>query len=112
MSVTVRFNISRFDPVADNAPYYQAYTIAVPAGMTVLEVLLRIQAEQDGSLAFRYACRGAVCGSCAMVIDGQVRLACRTQVSSLETDTVTIDPLPHQVPARMSHRVRRTFAWD
>jgi succinate dehydrogenase / fumarate reductase iron-sulfur subunit len=51
--------------------------------MTVLEALLRIQAEQDGSLAFRYACRGAVCGSCAMMINGREALACRTQVWGL-----------------------------
>jgi succinate dehydrogenase / fumarate reductase iron-sulfur subunit len=63
--------------------------------MTVLEALLRIQTEQDGTLAFRYACRGAVCGSCAMRINGQVDLACRTQVYALGTDTVTIDPLPN-----------------
>jgi succinate dehydrogenase / fumarate reductase iron-sulfur subunit len=77
------FRIQRFDPGADDAPRYQTYTLDVPEGMTVLEALLRIQAEQDGSLAFRYACRGAVCGSCAMMINGREELACRTQVHGL-----------------------------
>ncbi len=78
-----RFRIFRFDPARDDEPTYRTYPLDVPEGMTVLEALLRLQAEQDGSLAFRYACRGAVCGSCAMLIDGREALACRTQVHGL-----------------------------
>ncbi len=96
MAKTARtFRIRRYDPAEDAAPSYREYVIDVPEGMTVLEALIRIQAEQDGTLAFRYACRGAVCGSCAMAIDGVVRLACRTQVRGLEGETVTVDPLPN-----------------
>ena len=62
--------------------------------MTVPEALLRIQAEQDGTLASRYACRGAVCGSCAMVINGRVDLACRTQVYGLNSKVVTVSLCP------------------
>ena len=58
---TCTFRIWRFDTVSDKGPYYREYALDVPEGMTVLEALLRIQAGQDGSLAFRYACRGAVC---------------------------------------------------
>jgi len=81
------FRIFRLDPSRDAAPTYRTYTLDVPQGMTVLEALLRIQAEQDGSLAFRYACRGAVCGSCAMMINGREELACRTQVHGLPERT-------------------------
>ena len=80
---TCVFSIFRFDPAEDQEPSYRRYSLDVPKGLTVLEALLRIQAEQDGSLAFRYACRGAVCGSCAMVINGREALACRTQVHGL-----------------------------
>jgi succinate dehydrogenase / fumarate reductase iron-sulfur subunit len=83
----------RFDPTRDDEPHYQTYTLDIEEGVTVLEALLRLQAEQDGTLSFRYACRGAVCGSCAMVINGQVGLACRTQVHGLETGTITLAPL-------------------
>lgn len=89
------FKISRFDPAQDEQPYYRDYKLAVPPGMTVLEALLKIQAEQDGTLAFRYACRGAVCGSCAMVINDKIDLACRSQVRDLGTNTITIAPLPN-----------------
>ena len=84
------FRIQRFDPAHEDEPTYQTYTLDVPEGMTVLEALLRIQAEQDGSLAFRYACRGAVCGSCAMMINGREELACRTQVHSLFEEERTV----------------------
>ncbi len=89
------FKIQRFDPEKDDAPYYQEYTLDVPEGMTILEALLRLQAEQDGSLAFRYACRGAVCGSCAMLINGHIDLACRSQVRGLSAGTITVEALPN-----------------
>ena len=77
---SIVFRIKRFDPTDGREAHFQEYRLDVPAGMTVLEALLRIQGEQDGSLAFRYACRGAVCGSCAMRVNGREELACRTQV--------------------------------
>jgi succinate dehydrogenase / fumarate reductase iron-sulfur subunit len=86
------FRIERFNPAEDEAPYYQDYSLDVSQGMTVLEALLRIQAEQDGSLAFRYACRGAVCGSCAMMVNGREELACRTQVHGLVEKERTVYP--------------------
>jgi succinate dehydrogenase / fumarate reductase iron-sulfur subunit len=88
------FRISRFDPASDEKPHYREYSLETSEGMTVLEALLRIQAEQDGSLAFRYACRGAVCGSCAMLVNGQIDLACRVQVRGLG-ESVTLEPLPN-----------------
>jgi succinate dehydrogenase / fumarate reductase iron-sulfur subunit len=91
----ITFKISRFDPAREDKGAYQTYSLDVPEGMTVLEALLRLQAEQDGTLAFRYACRGAVCGSCAMVINGHVDLACRVQVRGLGAETITLEPLPN-----------------
>ena len=62
--------------------------------MNLLEALLRIQDEQDGTLAFRYSCRGAVCGSCAMRVNGQDVLACRTHVEDLLGKPTLVGPLP------------------
>src|SRR5581483_12131689 len=56
------------------------YRLEVGRGMTVLEALIRIKDEQDGSLSLRYSCRSAICGSCAMEINGSEKLACRTSV--------------------------------
>ena len=60
----------------------------------MLEGLLRIRDEQDPSLAFRSSCRGAVCGSCGMSINGRLNLACRVQLHLLAGRRVVIEPLP------------------
>jgi succinate dehydrogenase / fumarate reductase iron-sulfur subunit len=52
--------------------------------MSVLEALFYIQDYYDSTLAFRYACRGAICGSCGVTIDKVPVLACRTQVSTIK----------------------------
>jgi fumarate reductase iron-sulfur subunit len=73
----------------------QKYWIPAKDGMTVLDALVEAQRRLDPTLAFRYACRVGMCGSCAMVINGRERWACRTLLRSLRTGTVTVRPLYH-----------------
>jgi fumarate reductase iron-sulfur subunit len=73
----------------------QVYRVEAGASTTVLDCLVDVQRTQDPSLAFRYACRVGMCGSCAMVINGRERWACRTLVPSLGADTISIRPLYH-----------------
>jgi succinate dehydrogenase / fumarate reductase iron-sulfur subunit len=74
---------------------YEVYDIRSTPGMSVLEALFAVQDEYDDSLAFRYSCRGAVCGSCAMSINREPRLACRTQVSRIaETKSLGLRQFP------------------
>jgi succinate dehydrogenase / fumarate reductase, iron-sulfur subunit len=90
------FKILRYDSTApDREPYFQSYNIRVIPGLTILTVLLRIRDELDGTLAFRCSCRSAVCGSCAMVINGKIDLACRTQAASFGNRTIILEPLPN-----------------
>jgi succinate dehydrogenase/fumarate reductase iron-sulfur protein len=90
------FKILRYDAQApDTKPSFATYRISVIPGLTVLAVLLRIRDEIDGTLSFRCSCRSAVCGSCAMVINGKIDLACRTQVAAFNTDTIILEPLPN-----------------
>jgi succinate dehydrogenase / fumarate reductase iron-sulfur subunit len=89
------FKILRFDPNKDSEPHFQTYRHEVRPQDTVLEVLKDIRDQQDPSLSFRYSCREAVCGSCGMVINGRIGLACRTQVLDLASDEVLIEPLPN-----------------
>jgi succinate dehydrogenase / fumarate reductase iron-sulfur subunit len=90
-----RFEILRYDAWQPRPARFHIYEVAAGAKTSVLEALLRIQCEQDPSLAFRYACRGAVCGSCAMSINGNLDLACRVQLESLEAGRAVLEPLPH-----------------
>ncbi|MHC4597966.1 MAG: succinate dehydrogenase/fumarate reductase iron-sulfur subunit [Planctomycetota bacterium] len=87
------FRILRHDPATEEAASFREYVLDVDESMTVLEALRRIQGGQDGGLAFRYACRGAVCGSCAMVVNGRADLACRVQVLAEPGEVVTLEPL-------------------
>jgi succinate dehydrogenase / fumarate reductase iron-sulfur subunit len=62
---------------------YETFELRYRPGMTMLEALFQVQQELDPSLGFRYSCRAAVCGSCAMLINKFPQLACRLQVSEL-----------------------------
>jgi succinate dehydrogenase / fumarate reductase iron-sulfur subunit len=93
----VTIKVQRFDPTADKDPYWQPYKVTVKPGMTVLDALFEILNHQDGTLAFRFCCRAGVCGSCAMVIAGKIRLACETQISQfVGKKELLLSPLPHQ----------------
>jgi len=64
---------------------YERFEVPKRKGMTILEALFFIQGNLDSSLAFRYSCRGAICGSCGMTVDKVPDLACRTQVSAVKS---------------------------
>ena len=91
-----RFRIKRWDPERDapDEERYDEFTVPYESSLTVLEGLFYIQEHLDGSLAFRYCCRAAVCGSCAMYIDSTYRLACQTNVRHLG-ELITVEPMPH-----------------
>ncbi len=74
--------------------HYDLYKVDVKRGMTVLDALFQIQDRMDASLSFRYSCRGAVCGSCSMLINKEPRLACRTQVSDVKDAEMKLKPFP------------------
>ncbi len=87
--------IFRFNPEKEESGRLVEYSVRNEPGMSVLEVLHQVHEEQDGTLAYRYSCRGAICGTCAIRINGTARLACKTQVGELlkESDTITLEPL-------------------
>ncbi|MEZ5126206.1 MAG: succinate dehydrogenase iron-sulfur subunit [Thermoleophilia bacterium] len=91
------FRIKRYDPGHDGGggERWDEFTVSFESSLTVLEGLFAIQERHDSSLAFRYCCRAAVCGSCAMYINGRYRLACQTNVRQLSEGTITVEPLPH-----------------
>jgi succinate dehydrogenase / fumarate reductase iron-sulfur subunit len=79
MRILVR--VQKFDPERDAHPYEKDYRLDVGwRGNTVLDTLFQIKNELDATLTFRCSCRSAICGSCAMVINGQEKLACKTMV--------------------------------
>ncbi|MFX1391607.1 MAG: succinate dehydrogenase/fumarate reductase iron-sulfur subunit [Promethearchaeota archaeon] len=83
MSQDVKFLVYRNS--GNGKVRYEHYEVPIFKGMSVLEALFYIQDHFDSTLAFRYACRGAICGSCGMTIDKVPNLACRVQVSNVKT---------------------------
>ena len=86
--------IKRFQKEKDPPGRIETFQVEIRKGMNLLEALLHLRDEQDGTLAFRYSCRGAVCGSCAMKVNGELVLACRTHVEDLLKRPALIEPLP------------------
>ena len=81
--------------------YRQTFTLALQPGMTLLEVFHHIHDHLDSTFAYRYSCRGAICGSCAVRINGVAGLACKTQIESLEfKDVIVVDPIGNLTPIR------------
>src|SRR2546422_10083966 len=73
----------------------EEYRIGPGPDTTVLDALVDVQRTQDPTLAFRYACRVGMCGSCAMVVNGRERWACRTRLAALGDGPVSVRPLYH-----------------
>lgn len=59
----------------------------------VLDVMMEIKDQDDGTIAFRKSCGHGVCGSDAMMINGINRLACQTLIQDLKGSRIRIEPL-------------------
>lgn len=95
---SVLLKIYRANKAAGEQAHFDSIEVPVQRWTTVLDALLDAKQSKDPSIAIRYSCRMASCGSCGMKINGIPRLACYTKVSELEGSTITIEPLanfPH-----------------
>ena len=73
---------------------FQAFEVPVEESQTVLDVVTWIQRHADPTLAYRFACRVGMCGSCAMMVNGEPRWTCRTHVRTvLKGSRLEIAPL-------------------
>jgi succinate dehydrogenase/fumarate reductase iron-sulfur protein len=88
----VEFKISRFDPQG-RKHYVSTYKVPIRRGTTLLDALLYIKDNLDGTLTFRQSCRMGICGDCGVNVNGKPMLACYTQVLHLDADSLTIEPL-------------------
>ena len=72
----------------------QEFEVPREPSQTVLDVVTYIQRKLDPTLAYRYACRVGMCGSCAMMVNDVPRWTCRTHVDRVaENETITLAPL-------------------
>jgi succinate dehydrogenase iron-sulfur subunit len=62
---------------------FHRYDVPRQESQTVLDVVTYIQRRLEPSLAYRFACRVGMCGSCAMTVNGSARWTCRTHVNKV-----------------------------
>ena len=73
---------------------FQEFDVPRHPSQTVLDVVTYIQRTLDPTLAYRFACRVGMCGSCAMTVNGVPRWTCRTHVDKVaRNDNLEIGPL-------------------
>ena len=107
-------SVRRYNPEdKENPSYWQEYNLEVEETSSVLDSLIKIREEEDGTLALRCSCRSAICGSCAMRINGHAKLACNTRISDVVADggTVTVEPAG-VMPVVKDLVVDQTLFWD
>ena len=74
--------------------HYRLYEVPRLESQTVLDVVTYIQRALDSTLAYRYACRVGMCGSCAMTVNGRACWTCRTHVDKVAREgRLEIGPL-------------------
>ena len=115
-----QITIQRYNPDTDTS-YEETFTVDVQPGQTVLDCLNAIKWEQDGTLSFRMSCRHAICGSCAMKVNGQSMLTCQTQADAAAErgDPIHIGPMGNQTVVKdlvvdvgkFLHQFERAETW-
>jgi succinate dehydrogenase / fumarate reductase iron-sulfur subunit len=72
--------IRRFDPQSGEAAYWDEHTVDMAGTQSVLDAILKIRDDKDGSLGIRCSCQQAICGSCGVRMNGKPGLACNTHL--------------------------------
>ncbi|MHA2060523.1 MAG: succinate dehydrogenase/fumarate reductase iron-sulfur subunit [Candidatus Ranarchaeia archaeon] len=102
---SITLKIYRYNPRVDIKDRYDTFSVPLSSGLSVLDTLFYIQGKLDDTLGFRYSCRGAVCGSCAILINKVPRLACKTLVKKLPREkTIQLN--------EVFGKMRPTTSWD
>ncbi|MGH2448778.1 MAG: succinate dehydrogenase/fumarate reductase iron-sulfur subunit [Chloroflexota bacterium] len=71
----------------------QKYLVPAVTGMVVLDAMHYIQAYLDGSLAVRWNCKAAKCGSCSAEINGFPKLMCKTRIDDYVGMDIHVHPM-------------------
>jgi fumarate reductase iron-sulfur subunit len=93
MTETVSIEVRRYRPEDEAEPTWQRYEVPYRREWMVLDALNYIKDHLDGTLAYRWACRMGVCGSCGMTVDGRPVLTCATYLRADAARPVRVEPL-------------------
>lgn len=96
--MTITLAITRQSKTTGDKPEVKNYAVEVQPTDRILDALMDITQNQDGTLGYRRSCAHGVCGSDAMRINGKERLACKTLFKDIvedESAPITVEPLRH-----------------
>jgi succinate dehydrogenase / fumarate reductase iron-sulfur subunit len=93
--------IRRYDPQSGEAAYWDTHSVEMREHNSVLDAILQIKDQTDGSIGIRCSCQQGICGSCGVRINGKPGLACNTHLSEAaarmarkgEEPTISVEPL-------------------
>ena len=72
--------IRRYDPQSGETAHWDEHTVDMPGTQSVLDAILEIRDDKDGSIGIRCSCQQAICGSCGVRMNGKPGLACNTHL--------------------------------
>jgi fumarate reductase iron-sulfur subunit len=87
--------IQRYDPETEKV-FFEEHKVPYTKDLTVLDALNHIKDATGASIAYRWACRMGMCGSCGAVVNGRPALMCSTFCRNLKSP-ITLQPL-HNFP--------------
>src|SRR5947209_7435041 len=72
--------IRRYDPQSGEAAHWEDHSVEMGETRSVLDAILQVKDEEDGSIGIRCSCQQAICGSCGVRMNGKPGLACNTHL--------------------------------
>ncbi|MGI8750423.1 MAG: 2Fe-2S iron-sulfur cluster-binding protein, partial [Thermoleophilaceae bacterium] len=93
MAELYTLKLRRYDPESGQAAYWSEYDVEQDPERSVLQGILDARDQEDGSIAIRCSCRAAICGSCAVRINGRSALACNTQLGHAQAKAGKGNPI-------------------
>ena len=88
----LEIRILRYNKEWSNRSHWDVFEVEAEPDDRILDVLQEIRSHHDGSLAYRKSCAHGVCGSDAMIINGENQLACQVLVKEVSSP-IKIEPI-------------------
>jgi succinate dehydrogenase / fumarate reductase, iron-sulfur subunit len=72
--------IRRYDPQSGEAARWEDHAVEMKGHNSVLDAILKVKGDHDGSIGIRCSCQQGICGSCGVRMNGKPGLACNTHL--------------------------------
>ncbi len=109
----MKISIQRFDKHQE--PSCSVIDYDIPEGLTLLQALQYIKANDDPTLSFKAGCRSGICGTCALRVNGREELSCSYKpqeadlIEPLQYHPVLRDLIVDKTKAK--ERLKHATAW-